>query len=181
MSTDSTGGNPESNQSPRRQATKEQAKAVASEVRLRILRLCLRNPLTNKEIAARLEMNTGTALHHVRKLVDVGFLVPQEPRTGKRGAREIPYLATGVTWELDYGPDTYPETSKAMRDAFVAESEASGGMANSTRFTVRLNEKRRREFFDRVQALFEEYIAEEDTGSGTREYGVYFAAHESER
>ena len=38
----------------RREATPEEFKAMAHPLRLRILRLCLHDPLTNKEIAGRL-------------------------------------------------------------------------------------------------------------------------------
>src|SRR5439155_18198906 len=61
----------------RRPATEAEARALASGIRLRILRLCLDRPLTNKEIAERLDANPATVLHHVRKLVDTGFLAAQ--------------------------------------------------------------------------------------------------------
>src|SRR5262245_44839912 len=51
---------------PRRSATEAEARALASAVRLRIMRLCLDRPLTNKEIAERLGVNPATTLHHVR-------------------------------------------------------------------------------------------------------------------
>src|SRR5882672_7388900 len=85
----------------RRPATEAEARALASAIRLRIIRLCLDRPMTNKEIAARLDANPATTLHHVRKLVSTGFLEPQEERRGTRGAREVPYLSTGKSWTLD--------------------------------------------------------------------------------
>ena len=39
-------------------------------------------------------------LHHVRTLVEHGFLEEQPARVGKRGAREKPYRATGLSWYL---------------------------------------------------------------------------------
>lgn len=101
----------------RRPATEAEAKALASAVRLRILRLCLDEARTNKEIAERLELNPATALHHVRTLVSTGFLVPQEERRGPRGSREVPYLATGKSWRLkDVGG------GNAMLQAFFDEA-----------------------------------------------------------
>jgi len=47
--------------------------ALGSEVRLRILRLCLHDALTNKEIAERLGQDPATTLHHVRTLCASGF------------------------------------------------------------------------------------------------------------
>src|SRR5690606_7965094 len=74
------------------------ARALASVLRLRILRLCLDEPLTNKEIADRLGRDPGTTLHHVRRLAERGFLQAQPARRGARGAKEIPYLATGKSF-----------------------------------------------------------------------------------
>ncbi|NCD20407.1 MAG: ArsR family transcriptional regulator [Actinobacteria bacterium] len=74
------------------------AAALSSPVRWRILRLCLHQPRTNKELAEILDLNPGTTLHHVRLLVDTGFLAPEEPRKGMRNAREIPYRATRLSW-----------------------------------------------------------------------------------
>ena len=76
-----------------------EARALASPLRLRILRICLHEPHTNKEIAQSLGMNPGSTLHHVRTLVRTGFLQAGEPRRGKRGAREVPYLATKRSWD----------------------------------------------------------------------------------
>jgi DNA-binding transcriptional ArsR family regulator len=70
----------------RRPATPEEAKALANPVRLRILRLCLDEALTNKQLAERLGRDPGTVLHHVRSLVATGFLVPDEVRQGEKGA-----------------------------------------------------------------------------------------------
>ena len=58
----------------RRPATEAEAKALASPLRLRILRLCLDQALTNKQLAGRLGRDPGTVLHHVRTLVATGFL-----------------------------------------------------------------------------------------------------------
>lgn len=104
----------------RRPATMAEAKALASAVRLRILRLCLDAALTNKEIAARLDANPATILHHVRTLVATGFLVAEEERRGTRGAREVPYRATGKSWTLDV-MQKVPGAGRAMIDAFLDE------------------------------------------------------------
>src|ERR1700722_12426122 len=84
----------------RRQATDEEARALASSLRLRSLPVCLDEPQTNKEIAERLGRDPASMLHHVRTLVRTGFLEPQGARRGKRGAREIPYLTTKKSWRL---------------------------------------------------------------------------------
>ncbi|RZI84526.1 MAG: ArsR family transcriptional regulator, partial [Microbacterium sp.] len=74
------------------------ARALSSPLRLRVLRLCAFDARTNKELAELLDVNPGTMLHHVRSLVDTGLLAPDAERTGNRGAREVPYRATGLSW-----------------------------------------------------------------------------------
>ncbi|WP_306231983.1 ArsR/SmtB family transcription factor [Agrococcus beijingensis] len=84
------------------------AKALSSPLRWRILRLCLHQPRTNKELAELLSVNPGTMHHHVQSLVDTGFLAAEEPRAGARGAKEIPYRATGLTWHDSAAPLAAP-------------------------------------------------------------------------
>jgi DNA-binding transcriptional ArsR family regulator len=84
----------------RREASPDEFKAMAHPLRLRILRSCLHEALTNKEIADRLDQDPATTLHHVRLLVRTGFLEAGETRTGARGSREKPYRATGKSWVL---------------------------------------------------------------------------------
>src|SRR5438045_7837739 len=91
------------NSMEKRQATPEEAKALSNPVRLRILRLCLDEALTNKQLADRLGKDPGTVLHHVRTLVDTDFLRVDDVRTGAKGALEKPYRATGKSWTLDVG------------------------------------------------------------------------------
>ena len=88
----------------RRRAVDAEARALASSVRLRILRLCRDEELTNKQVADRLGIDPGSALHHIRTLLAAGFLEPRPVRRGNRGAREHPYRATGKAWTLDVPP-----------------------------------------------------------------------------
>ena len=87
----------------RRPADEAEAKALASPLRLRILRVALHEPRTNKEIAEALGRNPASVLHHVRTLVDTGFLVEQPRRRGQRGSRELPYLASGKSFYVSKG------------------------------------------------------------------------------
>jgi len=103
----------------RRPATDAEARALASSVRLRILRLCYDEQLTNKQIADRLGLDPGSTLHHIRTLVATGFLEPLAARPGPRGSRERPYRATGKSWWLD--GDMTPGAADAMLEAFLAE------------------------------------------------------------
>jgi predicted ArsR family transcriptional regulator len=158
---------------PRRPATEEEAKALASSVRLRILRLCLDEPLTNREIATRLDANPATVLHHVRKLVDTGFLAPQHPRRGRRGAREVPYLATKKSWRVNS-----PGIGPVMVEAFLDELRRVDDpeQVNVSRLAVRLTDREYEELTGRIQELFEELAARPRTTTG-RPYSLFFSLH----
>ena len=129
------------------------ARALASPLRMRILRLCLHESRTNKELAEELDVNPGTLLHHVRSLVSTGFLAAEAPRPGSRGAREIPYRATRRSWRSG-GEDLGP----MLVQTFLQEIE---GLAPEklliTRLGVKLNAANREELSARFMALFEEY------------------------
>lgn len=159
-------------------ATEAEAKAVASAVRLRILRLCLDQALTNKEIAQRLGANPATVLHHVRKLVDTGFLAPQEERVGARGSREIPYLATRKSWALRLGDEFQSDLSVAMLEVFRTEvaQVPDAREVNAGRLGLRLNEEQYEELSQRFKVLFDE-LAEWRPGPGARPYSLFLAIH----
>jgi DNA-binding transcriptional ArsR family regulator len=115
----------------KRPATETEARALASAVRLRILRLCLDTPRTNKEIAERLEANPASVLHHVRTLVETGFLTALPVRRGSRGSRERPYLATRKSWTLSMDDSGVPGGGNAMiavRGVAPADGRDPGGV-----------------------------------------------------
>jgi DNA-binding transcriptional ArsR family regulator len=122
----------------RRPATRAEARALAHPLRLRILRLCLDEALTNRELASRLEEQPATVLYHVRTLARTGFLVAEAERRGRRGAREIPYRATRKSWTLEL--ESGPSTHTAPVDAFRAELADAGpdAVLESIRLGVRL-------------------------------------------
>ena len=145
---------------PRRPATREQAAALASAVRLRILRMTFYQPLTNREIAHRLGRDPATTLHHVRKLVASGLLDPLPVRRGTRGAREIPYRATGLSWALDPADDDEAALAEAMLEAFLGEVvEAGVENLNQSRLALRLDAAQIEEFRERLAALLNEFAA----------------------
>lgn len=150
------------------------ARALASTLRLRILRMCLDDALTNREIAGRLGRNPATVLHHVRTLVDRGFLVADPVRRGARGSREVPYRATRKSWRA---PD-FPGKWQLMLSTFVEEvAEADPESVRMTRLGVRLSADEHDELMTRVDAFFTE-LAERRPTPGGRPYSVLFALHE---
>jgi predicted ArsR family transcriptional regulator len=163
----------------RRAATTEEARALAHPLRLRILRLCLDEALTNKELAVRLGEHPATILHHVRTLERTGFLVAEAERAGPRGSTQKPYRATGKSWTLDVGEAGLDPNSMlvAVIDAFRAEvAEApAGATVNSSRLALRLRPSDREELADRAQALIEEFMGRQDP-DGER-IGLLFAIH----
>src|SRR4051812_12127816 len=123
----------------RRPADEAEAKAIASPLRLRILRLALHEPRTNKEIAEALGRNPASVLHHVRTLVDTGFLVEQPRRRGRRGSRELPYLASGKSLYMDYGePDTVVGRDLLLRTFLEEIQGLPAGALDSSRLGFRL-------------------------------------------
>jgi predicted ArsR family transcriptional regulator len=161
----------------RRPATEAEAKVLASAIRLRILRACLDEPLTNKEIAARLGANPATTLHHVRRLVATGFLAPQTARRGTRGAREIPYLATRKSWTLDV-QEHRPAGDRAMIDAFLQELSLVDDYRKvaTSRLGLRLTEQEYEELLARLSGLLDE-LARRPPSPGGRPYSLFLALH----
>jgi DNA-binding transcriptional ArsR family regulator len=153
----------------RRPATAAEHRALAHPLRLRILRLCLDEERTNKELAEALGRDPGTVLHHVRMLVDGGFLLAGEPRRGTRGAREKPYRATRRSWGLDLAAgEGLPSATVAMAEAVTAELreavgvDGEGAVLRSTRLAVRLRPEDREELLGRLDALVAEALEAED-------------------
>jgi DNA-binding transcriptional ArsR family regulator len=158
----------------RREATAEEAKALAHPLRLRILRLCLDESLTNKQLADRLGRDPATLLHHVRTLERTGFLAAEAERRGTRGARERPYRATGKSWTLSVGES--PTQLLAALDAFYAEVlESPEPTTIMTRASVRLGEADIQELSDRVTALIDEFVARDDPAAAP--IGLFVAGH----
>ncbi|HEX7167091.1 MAG TPA: winged helix-turn-helix domain-containing protein [Acidimicrobiales bacterium] len=149
----------------KREATAEEARALANPVRLQILRLCLDEALTNKQIADRLGRDPGSTLHHVRMLVETGFLAATEVRPGAKGALEKPYKATGKSWDVSV---TDTEQAGAAHLAMVEAFRAELGLAGPssvlflTRFANRLNEASFTDLFERIAAVVDEFALRND-------------------
>lgn len=148
------------------------ARALATPLRWRILRLCLHEPRTNKELAELLGMNPGSMLHHVRSLAEVGFLEALPARAGARGAREIPYRATGLTWHGSEAPLVGP----VLVQAFLEEIE--GVLPQDleiSRLGVRLSAADRDELRARTVELLEWARSRDDADA--EPVSLFVAAH----
>ncbi len=129
------------------------ARALSSPLRLRVLRLCAFESRTNKELAELLDVNPGTMLHHVRTLVSTGFLAADEERAGPHGAREIPYRATGLSWNTRV-PHQSAVILETMRQQLQAVDPEEVWIAW---LGLRLNRESRAELDARLFALVQEY------------------------
>ena len=160
----------------KRKATDAEYRAMASALRLRILRLCASEALTNKEIAERLGRNPATVLHHVRTLVDTGFLVAQPVRRGTRGSREVPYRATGKSWLMDFD-DRPPPAHDPMLAAFL-EEVAEVGERNllSSRLGLQLPAEEFEDFHERLHALLDEF-ARRPRDPQAKRWSLYLGMH----
>ena len=138
-------------------------RALSSPVRLRILRLCLHRPRTNKEIAETLDLNPATALHHVRTLLSTGFLAADDARTGNRGAKEIPYRATGLSWH-----SRIPNSAPVLIETFLQEIDGlQPSEIDVWRLGVRLNDEHRVEMMERIREVLEDYARRAPDEDGT--------------
>jgi DNA-binding transcriptional ArsR family regulator len=157
----------------RRPATADELKAMGHPLRMRILRLCLDESRTNKELADLLRKDPATILHHVRLLVEHGFLRPEPPRTGARGALEKPYRATGLSWKLDLLTEEPPpalaaRVELAVVDAYRAELDEAlaefgpHALREQTRTTLRLDEASRRELTERMKEVVADFLDRND-------------------
>ncbi len=161
----------------RREATPEEAKALAHPDRLRIIRLTYDEALTNKQLAERLGRNPGTTLYHLRMLVTTGFVAAEAARRGKRGASEVPYRSTGKSWTLDVGEPSQ-DISAALVDAFRSELlESPPESRRTSRLALRLTPERCAELEARLEALVEEAAAWPRDPDG-EPWALFVALHE---
>lgn len=166
-------------ESARPVATEAERKALSSVVRMRILRMCRYEALTNRQIAGRLDRNPATVLHHVRTLVDTGFLVAEGVRRGARGSRELPYRATGRSWVLDFDPipGATTEPRNVLLRTFLEEVSAVPEMdVQCSRLGLQLSPERLAELQQRLYRTLDEFAADDLVPDEPR-ISVFLALH----
>lgn len=149
------------------------ARALSSPLRLRVLRLCAFDARTNKELAELLEVNPGTMLHHVRTLVDTGLLAAEPARTGTRGAREVPYRATGRSWHAPQGPNFSVILLETMRQQL---QEVDPQLVETSWLGLRLNAEHLDELQKRLYGLLQEF-KERGPDAGGDSYSLVTVLH----
>ncbi|NOJ59451.1 helix-turn-helix domain-containing protein [Arthrobacter sp. 260] len=177
-----TEGSPAARAAMNPAASAREIKALAHPLRLRILRLCGLNELTNKQLADRLGQDPGTMLYHVRQLVSTGFLEPGEVRTGESGALEKPYRSTGRSWHLDTALDEAGSNGPlAPIDALREELAESGphALASLSRFVLHLSKADADDLISRIYGVLKEYTATDTSRAGEPTYGGMFVLHRS--
>lgn len=163
----------------RRPATPAESKALAHPLRLRIIRLCGLEPLTNRQLAERLEADPATVLYHVRRLVDAGFLRALPARTGAHGSREKPYESTGLSWRLENPLRDMPGGLAAPLEAFLGELESAGhdSIVQFGRVALHLSDAQLAELGRRIDELLDEYVSGDSARRGEPAYGGVVVFH----
>lgn len=147
---------------PSDKLVQSRARALSSPLRLRILRLCLHESRTNKEIADILDLNPATSLHHVRTLVSNGYLAAEEPRRGNRGAKEVPYRSTKQSWGT-----RIPDAAPMLVDTFLQEIAGLDPQEIQViRLGLKLNEENQKELMSRLRAVIEDYAVRDPDPDG---------------
>ncbi|WP_082561776.1 ArsR/SmtB family transcription factor [Microbacterium sp. Root61] len=151
------------------------ARALSSPLRMRVLRLCAFESRTNKELAGLLSTNPGTMLHHVRTLVQTGYLAAEPERAGAQGAREVPYRATGLSWRT-----SIPEGAPVLVETFLQQIEGvPSEQLNITWLGLKLSPEHKAELEDRLYALVSEF-KERGPDAGGDTYSLFTALHPDE-
>jgi DNA-binding transcriptional ArsR family regulator len=165
--------------SERRVTTDSEAKALAHPLRLRILRLCWQQELTNKQLAERLERDPGTVLFHVRQLVKAGLLEQAPVRTGESGALEKPYRAKARSWWLDDTPDTGADAAFAPVEAFQDELRSAGpeSVRIFLRFAAHLSAQDVIDLEQSIMELLDGYLKTDDERRDQPAYGGLIVLH----
>jgi DNA-binding transcriptional ArsR family regulator len=164
----------------RREATPEEARAIASPLRLRILRLCLDAPLTNKQIAEALGRDPASVLYHVRRLVRTGFLVPEQERRGTRGAREVPYRATGKSWNMEIVDERQGRANTAaVVEAFIDDARRVGVKnVEAARLGLRLTPEEHEELKVRLSEVLQDFAERKSDGDP---WSLFVGVHRDDR
>jgi DNA-binding transcriptional ArsR family regulator len=163
--------------------TDQQFRAIADPVRSRILGIIQTRPATAKQIAQRLGKAPGTIAHHLEVLEAAGLAQVVATRV-VHGITAKFYTRTARIFDFHFSPDVTGQSSMSSDIARSAMLELSESLAaygegeddvQQTSFPhIRVAPERAREYRDRLNALFDELVAEPIDPNG-RVYGVSLA------
>lgn len=149
----------------RRDASVLEAKALAHPLRVQLLTMLGTEEQSTSELARRLDVNPGTVLYHLRVLQEAEFVAATAERVGRRGARTVPYRATGRAKSVSFRnqPDAGAAIGSsimqgALASYFGAEVQARFGESVAT---LRLTADRLEEFQLHMRNLVDEFRDEE--------------------
>jgi len=158
--------------------TPEQFKAFGDPLRIKILGIIQQRPATAKQIADILGIAPGTAGHHLQVLEAAG-LAQVVARRIVRGIIAKYYTRTARIFNFDFGdepitkvPATHDILSQAHEE-YVEAVEAYGkdGILTSGYPRVQLSEAKAKAYEERLNALLDEFMAEEPDPNG-KVYGM---------
>lgn len=151
--------------------TLEQLDVLTSPIRLQLIE-AFNHPNTVKAVAGRLGVPVTRVYYHVNLLVEHGFLrAVEERQVGGLVERHFAVTADGFQpseafWER-YGAEGRVEAARLLFRTAEAGFEAAArhglfddverGSTAASLSHVRMTPERRREFLEKVDALFEEY------------------------
>ena len=96
----------------------------------------------------------------------------EDDRRGKRGAREVPYLATKKSWRL-----SVPGSSASMLETFLDEvALVPAGDRDTTRLALRLAPDDMTDFRTRLQELLDEFADRPDDPSAPA-WSIFITLH----
>jgi DNA-binding transcriptional ArsR family regulator len=159
-------------------------KALGDPTRERILSMIKHEPLTAKQLGARLNIPPGTVGHHLQVLEAAG-LAQIVARRLVHGIVAKYYTRTARLFEFDFPPEVTPRVENALkflndareelRDTLIADEEQeanifrdeNGEIMCSTGFPhARLSHERAVEFNKRLNVLLEEFATAEPDPAG---------------
>ena len=146
---------------------------------MRILRLCLHESMTNKQLSDRLGQDPATTLHHVRTLVRSGSSRPNPRERSAGSAREaLPDHEQVVGARHPTWSDDRLTTVFASVDALRAELISAGpdALLTSTRLGLQLSDAEAAALTRQLQALGQKYAKRPPTPGGTS-VGLFAILH----
>lgn len=120
----------------------EQQKLIASAIRIQILHILNKEPLTAKQVATKLNKSPGSIHYHVQLLYEGGLLELVNTKE-KRGIIEKYYKAKAVHFSVEIDEATHTEegVARTVSHLFLNEEEHAQLMWEVTQVLLRWESK----------------------------------------